>query len=900
MVYSSGNIQMTAMKKTIHTARLLSIFTSLILAVSGTANAQKISPDYPVLKHYDQDHLSKIVMPIGGIGTGTVNLGGRGDLREWEIMNIPAKQNPGGPNANDLGSVSPFFCLYTKTADGHSITKSLTGPLEYYEYENMMGVPVEHHGLPRFHHASFDAAYPFGQVHLSDPEVPLDVTIKAFNPLIPGDADASGIPIAVLRFVLTNKTDGPVSASLCGVMDNFIGMDGSKVVTEWKGERMIDGANKNKNIFRTSGPLAGIYMTSDSVDPKDPAWGTIALTTDASGSVTYKTSTSPFGWGSEILSFWDDFSADGRLENKHYDQPDRPTGALASSIEVPAHATREISFYITWHFPNRFAWSEKKVGNYYTRQYANAWDVIEKTYPKLESLENQTLSFVKAFLASDLPVEVKEAALFNVSTLRSQTVFRTEDGHMFGWEGVMDRVGSCFGSCTHVWNYEQATAFLFGDLARTMRDVEFGHSTDSIGRMSFRTNLPLDSGRTGNSAADGQMGTIMKMYRDWQLSGDDAFLKQYWPKVKQALAFCWLKGGWDSNADGVMEGCQHNTMDVDYYGPNPQMEIWYLGALRAAHEMAAYLGDKAFAAKCKKLFDYGSAWTDQHLFNGEYYEQIVQPPASVAAILPGLRNGQESRDWSHPDFQLGRGCLVDQLVGQFMSDVCGLGYLVDSSHIRKAQNSIMKYNYRGNLYDHFNHLRSFVFDDESALLMAAYPHERPEFPFPYYNEVMTGFEYVAAIGMLYEGQKENGLLCIRNIRDRFDGRKRNPFDEIECGHHYARAMASWAGVLALSGFHYAGPRKEMSFSTDSGTWFWSNGYAWGTVTIDGASGSVDLKVLHGNLPLERFTVGARSHAFKKGNAFHEGQSAAFEISTTRRVNTKYRAHHRDSIFVKIG
>jgi non-lysosomal glucosylceramidase len=844
------------------------------------ALAQTMSPEYPVFKHYDQDHLGKLVLPIGGIGTGTVNIGGRGDLRQWEIMNIPGKQNPGGPNENDLESVSPVFCLYTRTADGKTMTKSLTGPLEYYEYEHMMGEPVEHHGLPRFRHASFDAAYPFGQVNLSDEDVPVDVKIKVFNPLIPGDPEMSGIPIAVFHILLTNKTDEKVSASLCGLMDNFIGIDGSREFVEWKGQQQLSGAKKNKNEFRQDGGIQGIYMTSDGVDKNDPAWGTIALTTDSKENISFKTSTSPLGWGSEILSFWDDFSADGKLTNTVYQQGDMPTAALASSFEIPAKSSREISFYITWDFPNRFAWSHTRVGNYYSTRYSDAWDVIQKTHPLLDNLEKKTILFVRSFISSDLPETVKEAALFNISTLRSQTVFRAEDGTMFGWEGVMDRVGSCFGSCTHVWNYEQATAFLFGDLAKTMRTVEFGVSTDSIGLMSFRTNLPVTGERWNKAAADGQMGTIMKMYRDWQLSGDDAFLRKYWPNVKKALAFCWIKNGWDGDVDGVMEGCQHNTMDVDYYGPNPQMELWYLGALRAGSEMAAYLGDKQFSDKCKKLFSYGSSWTDQHLFNGEYYIQDIRPPADPMAIPIGLKNGAPSRDFAHPDFQLGQGCLVDQLVGQFMADVCGLGYLVDSNHIRATLRSIMKYNYRKTMFDHFNHLRTFVFDDESALLMAGYPHERPAYPFPYYNEVMTGFEYVAAIEMLYHGQTENGLLCIKNIRDRFDGRKRNPFDEIECGHHYARAMDSWAAVLAMTGFHYSAVNKSISFTTKPGNYFWSNGYAWGTVKIDKLANGygVKLESLKGDLAFEHFRIGDLSKDFKKASLLKEGNALSFELT----------------------
>jgi uncharacterized protein (DUF608 family) len=835
-------------------------------------------PGWPVFRHYDQAHLSKIVLPIGGIGTGTVNLGGRGDLRQWEIMNVPGKQNPGGPNRNDLESIPSVFCLFTKTEDGKTSSKSLTGPLEYYQYEAMMGQPVENHGLPRFREASFDAAYPFGQVNLSDKDVPVDVKIRAFNPLIPGDADASGIPIAVLRFVLTNKTNQAVTASVCGVLDNFVGIDGSKQKTEWKGEQMLYGASKNRNEFRTGPVVQGIYMYSDGVERTDPAWGTMAITTDSKDRVTYKTSTSPLGWGSEILSFWDDFSTDGMLTNTPYDQPDKPTGALSAQIEIPAKGTKEITFYITWHFPNRFAWSPTRVGNYYTTQYKDAWDVIAKVHDRLPGLQAETMKFVNAFINSDLPEPVKEAALFNLSTLRSQTVFRTEDGTMFGWEGVMDRVGSCMGSCTHVWNYEQATAFLFGDLARTMRVVEFGVSTDEIGLMSFRTNLPAGTAkRWGKAAADGQMGTIMKMYREWQLSGDDAFLKKWWPDVKRALSFCWIENGWDGDVDGVMEGCQHNTMDVDYYGPNPQMELWYLGALRAGEEMAKYLGDKEFAKKCRGLFESGSAWTDQNLFNGEYYIQQVRPPMKLENINPLLPAGQASRDWANPDFQLGKGCLVDQLVGQFMAHVCGLGYLVKPENIATTLKSIMKYNYRQGMWNHFNHLRSYVFDDESALLMAGYPYERPEYPFPYYNEVMTGFEYVAAIGMLYEGQTDAGLLCIKNIRDRFDGLKRNPFDEIECGHHYARAMNSWAGNLAISRFLWSGVEKSMTFTSVPGNYFWSNGYAWGTCKVEGKKAT--LTVLSGKVELNRFTLEGTGSLKLKGAVLNSAASPAmtFEI-----------------------
>ncbi len=511
--------------------------------------------------------------------------------------------------------------------------------------------------------------------------------------------------------------------------------------------------------------------------------------------------------------------------------------------------------YITWHFPNRTTWfGPEIIGNYYTTQYTDAWDVISSKVKELPELEQKTIDFVSAFVNSDIPEVIKEAALFNLSTLRSQTVFRTPDGKMFGWEGCMDNVGSCWGSCTHVWNYEQATPFLFGELARTMRDVEFNHALHENGLMSFRVDLPLDKAkRSGIAAADGQMGTIMKFYRDWQLSGDMEFLQNNWTNIKSALAFSWVENGWDANRDGVMEGCQHNTMDVEYFGPNPQMQLWYLGALKTAQKMAIAMNDLPFADTCEELYNKGSNWTDEHLFNGEYYEQLVIPPKSKDSIAPGLTAGMGGFNFQEPQYQLAQGCLVDQLVGQYFAHVCNLGYLVKPENVKKTLESIMKYNYKNSMNDHFNNMRSYALGNESSLLMASWPKGRPSIPFPYFSEVMTGFEYTAAIGMLYENMEEDGLLCIENIRKRYDGSKRNPFDEAECGHHYARAMASWAGVLAETGFFYSGVDKTMTFTSKSGRYFWSNGYAWGTCEIltSNQKARLELEVLHGNLELKK-------------------------------------------------
>jgi hypothetical protein len=291
--------------------------------------------------------------------------------------------------------------------------------------------------------------------------------------------------------------------------------------------------------------------------------------------------------------------------------------------------------------------------------------------------------------------------------------------------------------------------------------------------------------------------------------------------------------------------------------------------------------DKEMAAKCRKLFLTGSKWTDENLFNGEYYIHRIQVPDKEDIPSEQLV-GMGSADYGNPDYQLGEGCLVDQLVGQYLAHVCGLGYLVKKENVAKTLQSIMKYNYRNDLSDHFNCFRSYALGNEAALLMASYPKSRPANPFPYFTEVMTGFEYAAAIGMLYEGQMENGLKCITNIRNRYDGRKRSPFDEAECGHHYGRAMASWSAVPALTGFHYSAVTDEMRFSDITGRFFWSDGYSYGVADISGEGPgikrTVTVKVLNGTIDIAKITVdGVGSFTVKKAKSIQSGAVEAFAV-----------------------
>jgi len=833
----------------------------IFLLIAVLSNAQIKSNAWPVLKTYDQQHIQRIAMPIGGIGTGTISLTGRGSIEDWEIMSRPAKgYNPqiGIPVLRR----APFFAIYIKEENKDGMALAMEGPIPERYSEGYYGSTASNHGLPRFAEATFETAYPFGQVRLKDKELPVDITVGAFNPLIPGKVEDSSLPIAVLSYRVKNTSDKPITISVSGNIPNFIGEDG------------VEGkALKNKNTYREENGLKGIHYTSDGVDRESMQWGTFSLATKAEGEISYRTDWKPGEWGNSSVEFWDDYTDDGILENRT-SESDKPMGSLAVKTRLAPGEEKDIRFFVTWNFPNRPDWQNKSnVGNYYATQFEDSWEVAKQTIPRMPDLERNTTAFVNTFINSDITEIVKEAALFNLAHFRTQLVFKTKSGYYMGWEGTRNDRGSGAGSCTHVWNYEQTIPFLFGEIAQNMREVEFGYATADNGLMSFRIHLPLieKAQSFGIAAADGQMGCIMKYYREWQLSGDDQFLKKHWPKVKKALEFCWIPGGWDANKDGLMEGAQHNTMDVDYFGPNPQMGFWYLGALRATEEMATYLGEMQFAKTCRSLYENGSAWMDEHLFNGEYYIQKIVPPMSEDNIAKGLIRVKRRLVLDDPQYQLGEGVLVDQLIGQVMAHILDLGYLAEKENIVKTNESIIKYCHRESLMKHPNFMRSYAYGDESALLMADYPGKRPKQPFPYFTEVMTGFEHTAAVGMLYEGQEKEGLKTISDIRDRYDGRKRNPFNEAEFGNHYARSMMAWGGVLATTGFHYSAVEKSMRFTAVPGTYFWSNGYSWGTCEVKKNKEAI-LSVLSGQLELDSFSLEGVGSKKLKGKVIHAAET----------------------------
>ncbi|MDO8585420.1 MAG: GH116 family glycosyl-hydrolase [Armatimonadota bacterium] len=773
------------------------------------------------------EQLREIAFPLGGIGTGTISLGGRGNLRDWEILNRPAKGN---------NPPYTFVAIYAKKAGGEPVARLLESRLQPSFVAGPGMPPDKVCGLPRLRNATFRGEYPLAWVDFEDKNLPVDVSLEAFNPFIPLNEKDSGLPVAILRYTVKNTTNAGVDCSIVFNMNNFTGQDLGGGVNEYVDDKR----------FR------GFKMTSPKPKEDDARFGSMALVTtcpDVDALPAWRKA----GWWDALRLFWYDFITDGRLETDgktHSSEGDSTVCALCARLSLKPGESKDVVFMLTWYFPNRGSdgHTEGILHNWYYTQFANAWDVARYVETHFSRLERETRTFHDALFSSKLPATVLDAASANMSIIRTTTCFRTDDGRFFGYEGCGDHDGCCPMNCTHVWNYEQALAFLFPAMERTMRLTDFQTNVDTDGRMAFRSMLPLGRPLWGHrAAADGQMGCIIKYYREWQMSGDQKFVEELYPQAKKALEYAWKE--WDKDRDGMMEAIQHNTYDIEFLGPNTMMGTLYLGALKAMTIIAGELGHAEDAAAYKEVYDKGRVAYDKLLWNGEFYVQKYDPKEA-------------------PQYQFGEGCLSDQMLGQWFAHVADLGYVLLEPHVKKTMESVFEHNWHPDLSGHHNCQRTYALGDEAGLILCSWPNGgQPALPFVYSDEVWTGIEYQVAAHLIYEDLISEGLAIVKGARDRHDGYRRNPWNEFECGHHYARAMSSWSLIPALSGYTYSAPKARIGFAprifVEDFRAFYSTGSAWGTYgqTFKARTLEASLEVLHGELPVKTLAL-----AWPKGDA----------------------------------
>ena len=697
---------------------------------------------------------------------------------------------------------------------------------------------------PHFRKVVFDGRFPIAELHFSDDNFPGEVVLTAWNPMIPLDSENSSIPAAFFDIRLENGEPGIKYSVFFSVTNPF---------------------DRTQNEIAEGGEYPAVTLRYADEPQDSVEYGDLTVAVDGKNAVLqeywYRG-----GWRDPVSTFWYEMTR-STLTDRRYPEANRADRCTVGASLTEGERTR---FVLSWNMPNNYNywWRCKDENdrditwkNYYATRFADSRDSAFYALKNYDVFFEKTALFRDTLHHSTLDPVVIDAISSTMSVLKSPTVLRLENGEFYGWEGVHSKMGSCEGTCTHVWSYAYALCFLFPDLERSLRDVEFRCDVEENGKMGFRTLLPLGRGVSKTRACvDGSMLTVVKTYREWKISGDDAWLASHWQDVQNILAYAWHEenpDAWDRDRDGVLEGRQHHTLDMELFGPSSWLQGLYMAALSAAAEMADHFGETEKATDYRALFEKGYAYTKENLFNGKYFIQKVDLSAKEYTErfdCPNYWNEEQNQ----LKYQIADGCEIDQMLGQWHANLLGLGDIFDKEQRKTALANMFRNNFKPSLREFANMWRVFALGDEGGTVICDYPDgaEKPVIPIPYCEECMTGFEYAFAGLMISEGYIDEGLQAVRAIRDRYDGAKRNPWNEIECGNNYARAMASFALLPIFSGFTFDLPKKQIGFSPIMGGDFrtiWSLGTGWGNFVRTEKEAVVD--IYEGSLTLSVLTVG---------------------------------------------
>jgi non-lysosomal glucosylceramidase len=827
---------------------------------------------------YEGERSARISFPLGGIGSGCIGLSGSGRLVDWEIFNRPAK-----------GSLNGLSHFAVKAEAGGRVldTRLLNGPYRGDPQGDFSGEAYRSFGfgarrgslvgLPHFEHNSFDGRFPVATLDFDDPAFPGTVRLTAFNPLIPCNDRDSSLPSAFFEVTFTNPLSMPVDYTLAGILGHE--MPAHPMAKKVKGKGW-----------------SGLRILDSEVPADDPDCAELLIATDAADT-SHQTYFYRGLWYDALEVYWNDITRPGRLKDRKYKTPDdrggmirdRDSSLLGAHITLQPGQTGTVRMLIGWYVPNfhkywmspawHFTEHSPASGtwkNWYATEWPNVAAVADEAFERWAALRSETFAFRDVLYDATLPWPMVEAAGANLSTLKSPTVLRLEDGTLYGWEGCHPNAGSCEGSCSHVWNYQQAVAFLFPALSRSMRTAEYQYNLDENGAMSFRLGLPLGRRlQTERPCVDGQFGSIMLVYRDWKLSGDTEWLRNLWPAVKRSLEYAWSPANadrWDPDQSGVLQGRQHHTLDMELFGPNGWLSGYYVGALSAAALMADALGDPD-ADAYRDMAVRGRRFIDEKLFNGSHFIQLLD--LSDKHALKPYRTADKSRRlpgasteflyWSaeHGEikYQLGEASFIDQLGVQWHASLYGLADIFEMDKARAALRAIRALNYKRRLGDVVNTGRVFGYDDEAGTIVAAWPPNarRPFVSIPYAQETMHGMEYALGQTLVQYGMFEDAIETFAAVRDRYDGRRRNPWSEMECGSNYARSLSSWGIIPACSGFSFDLTRSSIGFAprTAAAGEFrapFSLGEAWGQVVA--REGHIGVTIIGGTLTVARWSTPA--------------------------------------------
>lgn len=827
----------------------------------------------PVKRRYNEaytgEYLNRVAFPMGGIGAGMICMEGTGALSHISVKNKPDVFNEPGM----------FAAIVAKGIKNGA--KLLEGPVPDWKKFGRQnagnGSEGATTGLPRFRNASFIAKFPFAYLDIADPDLPLAIKITGWSPFIPTEDDLSSLPVAALEYHFKNTGPSALDLVFSFNTKNFVKEeDGKNKISGVPNGFVISGSGTNEKPFSTD--MA--FFTDDPDTVIDHCWFR-------------------GGWWDPLTMAWNAVK-NAEIKSVAPVEANAPGASLYVPFRLDAGKEKTIRLKMAWYTPDSAQtygdkgkrkehcepasgccnspsdigldkydkdFNGKYYKPWYSSRFSNIQELIAFWSERYPDLRQKSLLFKEAFHASTLPPEVMEAVASNLTILKSPTVMRQYDGRLWSFEGCGDTWGCCHGSCTHVWNYAQAIPHLFPALERSLRNTEFCESQNEEGHQNFRSNLPIQPATHDfHAAADGQLGGIMKVYRDWRISGNTDWLKKIYPMVKTSMDYCIRT--WDPREKGMIEEPHHNTYDIEFWGPDGMHCSFYIGALNAISEMGEFLGYDV--SRYRHLAELGRNNIETVLYDGEYFIQKIQfkglnakDPTTEKSY--GGEYSDEARELLEkegPKYQYGKGCLSDGVLGAWMARMCGLHDPMDRLKITSHLLAVHKYNLKENLSEHANPQRpSYALGSEGGLLLCSWPKGgKLSLPFVYSDEVWTGIEHQVASHLMMMGHVKEGLEIVRASRNRYDGKVRNPFNEYECGHWYARALSSYGYLQALTGVRYDAVEKKLYVDSKIGdfTCFLSAETGFGTVSQQ--HGKISVKVVYGKIGIDKIIRGNKSAA----------------------------------------
>ncbi|MDR1371538.1 MAG: hypothetical protein LBJ17_00225 [Dysgonamonadaceae bacterium] len=841
-------------------------FSSSGWATEGIPVDKNLDPEWikslyergmPTVYSKSRNELKYIGMPVGGINAGGVYLGGDGRLWLWDIFN------------DNREGIEPKLVKWQQKTAHSSYVRSCDGACYVEPAQNIR--PLDQGFAFRFEYGGktvfktmkehdwdeilFEAGYPVGTVRYIDQSLPVEIILRAYSPFIPLNEEDSGLPATILSFAFKNTGTETVKTGVAGWLENKTG------INSVYGEISCRRCNRTSLDSSFAAVDQHLILLSDRAKElkNKPDFGTMCIASLNADSKAYPSVDA--GNIPELFS-----SAEAAESEKPVQEP--LTGAVHAKFDLSAGAEASADFVISWYFPNlRIHNNIKDEGQYYQNSFSSALEVARYIHGNFDRLSSQTLLWAATWKDSTLPHWFLERTLMTIDTLATSNCHRFKSGRFWAWEGV----GACHGTCTHVWHYAQAMGRIFPALERDCRErTDLGISLLEDGGIKFRAEMDQ------RPAIDGQAGTVLRCYREHLMSADDSFLRRNWDKIRKAIQFIIDQ---DRNGDGMVDTPLENTLDAVWDGEIAWIVGLCIAAVKAGHRMAEERGDKNFALKCADYVSKGSSNMDKHLFNGEYY--IHRPDKSKGRSKLGSYNT----------------CHIDQVMGQSWAYQVGLGQILDNQKVRSALKSLWQYNFAPDVGPYIkNHQggRPYALSGESGLIMNTNPCNDPKpygedvtWQIGYFHECMTGFEYQVASHMIAEGMTDEGLAIVRSIHDRYHAVRRNPYNEIECSDHYARAMASYGAFITACGFEYHGPEGYMRFSPRWGKGDFKAPFTaaegWGSYSQKQSFNSMEciLEPVYGQVQLSTFSADApKGRKIKAVSVLLGGHSVSAEIKQT--------------------